>query len=173
MSSIYFIDGYNVIYHSSLLRPLVSESIEIAREALINKVERFCSISGERAKIFFDGRGRHEQLAVSSDKVPGLDIVFSHGDLSADALIERLVYQASNKREIIVVSADNGIRELCRGIGSFVMSSDNFLQKVREAISDMGTTLDLKHQDSSSPRIEDHLDETTLERLKKLKDSLP
>jgi predicted RNA-binding protein with PIN domain len=171
--SVYYIDGYNVIYHSSLLRPLIRQSVEIARDALIEKVEQFCSLSGERAKIFFDGRGQHAAPPTPSCHVAGLEIIFSHGDLSADAMIERMVYQSNRRRDIVVVSHDMGIRDLCRGLGAFVMGSENFIAKVRETRSDMGRTLSTKHQDTSVPRIEDRLDKDTLDRLSELKKHLP
>ena len=172
MPSTYLIDGYNVIHYSSVIRPLLSESIEIARDFFIDKVERFCITSGNKAKIVFDGRGRHQQAPMTSDIVPGLEIVYSRGDLSADALIERMVYVANNRREIVVVSGDMGIRDLCRGLGAFVISSENFIAKVSEVISEVGNEIRTKHQDNSTARIEDSLDNETLLRLEELKRNL-
>ncbi len=54
MPSTYYIDGYNVIHHSSMLRPLADQDFEAAREAFIEKVGRFCVATGNEAKIIFD-----------------------------------------------------------------------------------------------------------------------
>lgn len=170
--AVYFIDGYNVIHHSSLLRPLVGHGMEIARDALIGKVEAFCGSTGEGATLFFDGHGDHAAQAASYKHVPGFEIVYSHGGLSADAMIERMVYQAKNRADIVVVSADMGIRQLCRGLGAFVMSSENFLARTNEARGEVGQTLKAKHQDNSTPRIEDRLDQDSLEMLSELKKRL-
>ena len=58
MTKIYYIDGYNVLHHSSLLQSLVVSDFEAARSALIEKVGRFCCRTGCKAIVIFDGRGR-------------------------------------------------------------------------------------------------------------------
>ena len=39
--------------------------------------------------------------------------------------------------EIIVVSGDRGIRDLCQTLGALIMGPDNFLATVREAFLDV------------------------------------
>ena len=130
MKPCYYIDGYNVIHHCPRLRRLVKKDFETAREALIESVSRFCSVSGEKAVLIFDGRGV-QSAAASCPHGSGLEVMYSPGHLSADTVIERMVYGIRGggmKRDIIVVTADSGIRELCRAMGALVMNAVNFLE---------------------------------------------
>ena len=173
MASIYYIDGYNVIHHSTMLKPLASENFEAARDALIEKVARFCIATGHQAKIIFDGRGRHRTQAATVPHAPGLEVLYSPANKSADALIERMVYAASDRRSIIVVSADRGIRSLCRGMSALVMDPDNFLSSVSESEDNTRSTLKTIQRPDELQRIENRLGASNVARLQKLKEKLP
>lgn len=172
MINAYYIDGYNVIYHSEVLKPLALEDFETARDALIEKVARFCVASGHRAKIIFDGRGRRSKPMVPLAGAPNLEVLYSHGQQSADAFIERTVYAAPNPRNIIVVSADRGIRDLCRNLNALVMEPDHFLASIREIDGDTRATIERTQRGDTLRRIENRLEGTALERLLKHKQNL-
>ena len=169
MPSTYYIDGYNVIHHSSLLKPLAVQNFEAARDALIEKVGRFCAATGSLAKIVFDGRGRQIQPLSPSLQYPGLEVLYSPGHQSADTVIERIVYKSPNRRNVIVVSADRGIRDLCRGLNALVMEPDNFLASVREADTDTRITLERIGRPDSLLRVEERLDDAALAKLAKIR----
>ncbi len=171
MPDTYYVDGYNVLHKSSLLRPLALEDFEAARDALIDKVALFCVGSGKRAVIVFDGRGRHQpQNAPPPPGVSGLEIVYSPANLSADAVIERMVYKAGNRLDIVVVSNDRGLREVCRGMGALVMEADNFLATVRETKQGITGAMQKSRKDPAPDRLEDRLDPETIARLKATKE---
>jgi len=171
MPQIYYIDGYNVIHHSSVLRPLAAQSFELARETLIEKVSRYCVASGSQAKIVFDGRGRGKDTSVSPT-AQGVEIIYSPGHVTADALIERVVYNATDRRSIIVVSADRGIRNLCGNLNALVMQPDNFLSSVHEADSQTRSTLQHMQKADTQRRVEERLDSKSIDALKALRDKL-
>ncbi len=172
MPSIYYIDGYNVIHHSSLLQPLAKQSFETAREALIEKVARFCAATGAPAKIVFDGRGRRTEPSPPSQSTPGLEVLYSPGHKTADALIERIVYTAADRRSIIVVSGDRGIRTLCRSLGALVMEPDNFLSTIRESDRETRATLENLQRADALHRMEHRLSEDQIQRLRNIKKKL-
>ncbi len=172
MQSVYYIDGYNVLHHSSLLRPLAEQDFEAARGALIEKVGRFCSATGNQAKIVFDGRGRRAEPIPQLKLFPGLEVVYSPGHQSADALIERTVYGATNRRSIIVVSGDRGIRNLCRGLNALVMDPDNFLSSVRASDADTRAVIEKNQRPDNLRWMESRLGGASLDALRKLKTDL-
>lgn len=173
MPDAYYIDGYNVIHMSRVLRPLAEADFEAAREALIDKVAVFCRATGHAATIVFDGRGLHYAEEIEHYRgVEGLRVLYSHGQLSADAVIERMVYESSNRREVVVVSGDRGIRALCRGMGAIVIDADNFLASVREIREEMDRGFDQQKKPSTMQRVEERLDATSLEWLQQLRDKL-
>ncbi len=168
----YYIDGYNVIHQSRSIRPLLKADFETARDALVERVARFCSVTGERAQIVFDGRGRRAEPALPFHRAPGLEVVYSPGHQTADALIERSVYNTVDRRHLVVVSGDSGIRNLCRGLGALVMSPASFLATVRETVGNSRASLERDHRANPRLRVEDRLSAENLRQLRRLKDRL-
>lgn len=172
MAETYYVDGYNVIHHSSLLRPLLRHSFENARDALIEEAARFAIATGQQVKVVFDGRGRKTEAGTPVLTAPGLEVLYSPGHLTADALIERIVYNSPERRSVIVVSADRGIRTLCHTLNALVMDPDNFLASVREKDSLTRSIIQNLQRPDNHGRIEERLDDETIEKLRKLRDDL-
>lgn len=172
MANIYYVDGYNVIHHSARLRPLAAENFELARESLIEHVGRFCVATGSKVKIVFDGRGRRAETGPPIRGMKGLEVLYSPAHKSADALIERTVYQASDRRSVIVVSADRGIRDLCRGLSALVMDPDTFLDTIGESEADTRATLALSQRSDTLNRVENRLGDKNVSILMQMKQQL-
>ena len=172
MPATYYIDGYNVIHHSATLQPIAMQDFEAAREALIERVGRFCSSTGATAKIVFDGRGRRIQPMARLPHYPGLEVFYSPGHQSADTVIERIVYTSPDRRNVIAVSADRGIRDLCRGLGSLVMDPENFMKTIGESDAETRGAVAKTQQNDNLLRVEERLSGTTLERLARIKQDL-
>lgn len=168
----YYIDGYNVLHKSAYLRSRLDRDLEHARDGLIDKVANFCTVTGQEVTIVFDGTGKHKAERVEHHRgVPHLHVLYAPGNLTADTVIERLVYQSRNKLAMVVVSNDNGLRDLCRGMGAMTMEADSFLKIARESKSDISTSVNRTQKDRPS-FLEDSLDEGTMDQLKALRDKL-
>lgn len=167
----YYIDGYNVLHHSKRMRPLLDVSIETAREALVEFVSKLLVSKGHRAVLVFDGRGEVRRLEFET-LAPGLEVAYSPAHLSADSVIERQVYSAANKRELIVVTSDRGIRDLCRGMGAMTMTPDNFLNMAQQTAREMTLELQHKQEGKRLANVEDGLDASSIERLRELRKEL-
>ena len=169
----YVIDGYNVVHASSVLRPIMLQNLESAREALVDKVTDLCAATGQRALLVFDGRGEHQAETVEHFRgVNGLTVQYAPRKSSADTVIERYVYQASNRREIVVVSSDRGLRDACRNMGTLVMDADNFIRTVREIREENVATRERPRKDERPAHLEDRLSGDSMARLKDLRDRL-
>ena len=172
MASAYFIDAYNVAHHSKRLRPVLSRDLERAREMLIDKVAQFCITTAHEAYLVFDGRGR-----ARADKVPHhrhvdhLHVVYTPLELTADAWIERRIYEHHDRMQTCVVTNDRGIRDLCRGMGAMTMDSENFLRTVAESHRDVDEVVSRANRPSPDV-VEERLDAGSLDALRKLRDSL-
>ena len=166
------VDAYNVLHQSSKLQRLVRQDLETAREALIDKVAHFCIQTGKRVLLVFDGRGAQVSQKVEHYRsVPSLEVIYSPGHLTADAVIERMVFQMPRKMDAVVVTSDRGVRDLCRGMGALVMDTSHFLQSLQEARVDTGETV--RNTRTPSPiNVEDRLDETSRAILEKLRKKL-
>lgn len=169
----YYIDGYNVVYQCPDLKAVALDDLERARDALVEQVVRHCGATGHRASIVFDGRGLGNLHRQSVQAVgPGVELIFSPARHSADAVIEREVYRSQNRRGLVVVSADRGIRALCHGLGSLVMAPKNFMETLRESVAHSRTFLSESTNAYTSSAMEDRLNEPSRSRLQRLRAEL-
>ncbi len=170
--SIYLIDGYNVIHKCPQLRPLTQTNFEASRDSLIDRVARYCSLTSHHAKIVFDGRGRRQEPSLPECGTANVEIIFSPGHHTADTLIERIVYDARNRRDYVVVSGDRGIRNLVGGLGGLTMIPASFLTEIDQALESASSALRNQTHQHRASHLEDRLSGESLERLKRLKGKL-
>jgi predicted RNA-binding protein with PIN domain len=132
------VDGYNVVHAWTSLKRLVSEaSLEAARDRLIERLAVLGMISGESVTVVFDA---HHSAAMtnSEDDVDGVHVVFTRRGHSADHVIERLAYEASNAGDVITVAtSDRFQRDLVRGMGGAVISALELERRVIDAENEM------------------------------------
>lgn len=172
MASTYVIDGYNLLHYVPRLKDLAHVHFEAARDELADLVAGFCTASGHRARIVFDGRGRQAEQANPPHASRGVEIVYAAGHQSADAFIERMVYESGHRETFVVVSADRGILDTCQHMGAFVMRPENFLTSVREAQTLLRRDVETERRANSETALQDRLEGPSLEALKRLRDSL-
>ena len=169
----YYVDGYNVLHKSTRLRPLLNRDLETARDALIDQIAAYCAATGAQVTIVFDGRGMQVPESVSHHRgVPGLEVLYSPSHLTADAVIERRIYEAADRLRVVVVSNDRGLRDLCRGMGALTMEADHFLKEVGAARADTSAVVRNTHRNTGMPHMDERLDPETLARLEKLRKKL-
>jgi len=172
VATTFYIDGYNVIYRSKTLRPLAERDFEAARESLIDRVADMCITLGRNAIVVFDGRSKHLPETVAHGRgAAGLEVIYAPSSTSADAVIERAVYLAPKKMDVVVVSGDRSLRDLCRGMGALVMDADNFLATSHEIDRDM-KSLAARTRQAAPSFLEESLDAGTLAHLAALKKKL-
>ena len=164
----YLIDGYNAVHHCHELRALTRRDFEAARDALVERVAQFCAAAPVKATIVFDGRSRQAEPHRPHEGYLRLKVVYSPAHQSADAFIERQVFVAHNRRDVVVVTADRGIRDHSYGLGALVMSPANFFQTVCETMHNARLTR-AAQQPPDRDTIEDRLDEQVLRELEALK----
>ncbi len=168
MPEIYYIDGYNLLHSKPEWSALADEDLEAAREAVVEAVNRWTQTRGGRACVFFDGQGRrHERIAHDPGR-PAVEVVYTSSHLSADSLIERGVYTAEKRYNVIVVTADRGIRDFCLGLGALSMTPDHFIA----GLSGPTTARPPSRPGKSVGSVEDLLDEDSARHLRELRDRI-
>ncbi len=173
MAEHYFIDAYNVMHKSSLLRPVAHAYLERAREMLIDKAICFCMTGHKRVTIVFDGRNEEQTHLTEwvGGQVAGMNIIYSPHHTSADTVIERLIYNEPRRMDCIVVTNDGGLRALCRGMGALTMEADSFLASVRQFEQNARETVEKKNQHRAT-LLEDRLNATSAQALEALRSRL-
>jgi predicted RNA-binding protein with PIN domain len=133
------VDGYNVIHAwPELKRLLTGASLEAARERLIERLSVFGMVAGADVTVVFDAH--HSAARMNSEQtVDGVRVVFTRKGHSADHIIERMAYEASQAGDVITVAtSDRFQRDLVRGMGGAVISALELERRVIEAESEMG-----------------------------------
>ena len=133
------VDGYNVIHAWPQLKRLMGEaSLEAARDKLIERLSVFGMVVGADVTVVFDA---HHSTARTNnqEEVEGVHVLFTRKGHSADHVIERIAYEASQVGDVITVAtSDRFQRDLVRGMGGAVISAPELERRVVDAESEMG-----------------------------------
>ncbi|HEY4913363.1 MAG TPA: NYN domain-containing protein [Candidatus Dormibacteraeota bacterium] len=133
------VDGYNVIHAWPQLKRLLGDaSLEAARDKLIERLSVFGMVAGADVTVVFDAH--HSTARTNSEEVvEGVHVLFTRKGHSADQAIERIAYGASQLGDLITVAtSDRFQRDLVRGMGGAVISSEELERRVVEAEHEMG-----------------------------------
>lgn len=111
------VDGNNVLAALGIRRP---EAVE----QWLNRVELSAVEKDWDAIVVFDGPERYLRRETGP-----LVVRYMKGK-TADSLIERLVYEAPDRRQVVVVTQDRAESQLVRGFGAMVWSPPRFAEEI-------------------------------------------
>ena len=117
------VDGYNVIHR---LKRFSKGDLEEKRRQLERAIEFYAQVEGMDWTICFDGR------EMDSADTQDPHILFSKTE-GADALMERIAYQAKERQRIVCVTDDQTLRNFLFGLGASVLAVDAFEKRLKEA----------------------------------------
>ena len=135
MSEQWLIDGYNLLH---ALRPADSPKTRLSREKLFALTAEFASFKKVRTLLILDGAGEPAQL--EAYRTDHFEAVFSQ-KVSADAYIEKYLYEQRGKVRMTVVTNDRAIANIARGGGASVLSTLQFLELLKECRAESGDVL--------------------------------
>jgi predicted RNA-binding protein with PIN domain len=121
-----------------LKRLLSGASLEAARDRLIERLSVFGMVVGADVTVVFDAH--HSTARTNSEEtVDGVRVLFTRKGHSADHVIERMAYDASQAGDILTVAtSDRFQRDLVRGMGGAVISALELERRVVDAESELG-----------------------------------
>lgn len=94
------VDGYNVIHACDRYKQLRKHGAK-ATEKLVLDLINLAGGLGAFITVVFDGRG-----SGSEDQIGGVKVIYSGDGVSADSLIEALVFGLSGEEDVAVCTAD-------------------------------------------------------------------
>ncbi len=116
------VDGYNIIYSYEKTKELMRDSLDSARDILINDVASYSGYLGCKAIIVFDAYKREENTGKSF--VNGsVTVVYTKQGQSADSYIEKLVHDHITDYRITVATSDRAVQDMVLGCGAIRMSA--------------------------------------------------
>lgn len=131
MEEILIIDGYNCIHLWPHLNDLKDESLEEARNRLIDELADYQASRGVRLILVFDA---HLQAGPGSHEVRGnFEVMFTDHGETADRRIERLARSlVAPGRLIYVATSDYAEQRVTFGQGALRISARELYQEVQE-----------------------------------------
>lgn len=161
-----FVDGYNIINNWSNLRKLSKESLETARNELIEILAEYQSFTGIKVILVFDAhlvKGSIEK----NERVKGVDIVYTKEKETADHYIEKTLDLIGRTKKVRVATSDWIEQQVIMGRGGTRISArelkleiDNYKQIIRKKNERINEVNDI---------LMGRLDKETLEKLEKLR----
>ncbi len=136
------VDGYNVVHAWPELKDLMHESLEAARDRLIERLSVYAQVRGVEVTVVFDAH-RTASMSSAEEWRQGVRVVFTRKGLSADHAIERMAYAAAERGDVLMVAtSDRFQRDLVRGMGGAVISAPELERQVVEAEKELGRAVD-------------------------------
>lgn len=164
--SVYLIDGYNLLHqlagHDRQL------DLEDERKRLVDRIASYMGGTSDRAIVVFDAHSQALQKQKSATR--NVEIYFGSFSKSADSIIEREAFTLSQGASVVVVTSDYQLQQTIFRPNVIRQSSRQFAAELQENTKRIAISSDcitMNHH-----RIEDRLDRGTVDRLKRLRDSL-
>ena len=123
------IDGYNMLFGWDSMKELAHENLMIAREKLIDELYSWQGYTGQKMILVFDGYRQKDSIGSSYDKGT-MKVVYTRADETADAWIEREVYEHAAEYDYIVATSDGLIQNSIFAMGAMRMSARQLEEEV-------------------------------------------
>ena len=124
-----FIDGYNVIFAWQELKALADVNIDSARDALLDILGNYQGYTKQNITVVFDGY-RVAGSTGSTEKVSGLEVVYTREGEKADSYIERSIYALGRRCEVTVVTSDRLVQMTALGDGALRLTAGELYNEV-------------------------------------------
>ena len=125
------VDGHNLIHAWAELAEILRSSEWLAREALVDSLERYQDATGENVTVIFDAPERAQKVDSQTGFRGNVEVVYAPRPGGADAAIERRVFQAADPLEVLVVSGDRAVLQYAFGKGARTMDAREFEKMCR------------------------------------------
>lgn len=125
------VDGYNVINDWPELILLKEESLEHARDKLVDMLAGYGAYHDLKVTVVFDAHMVEGQNC--SQEVSGVEVIYTKEGETADSCIEKMVYYLVRQgRRAYVVTSDYAEQLSILGSGAFRISSRELGKNVKE-----------------------------------------
>lgn len=167
------VDGYNIIHAWPALHTTLRErGLEDARRQLVSALSEYAAQTGIAVTVVFDARTRAGVIP-SMEKFDGVTVLFGSRRATADHVIERAAYKASQRGEgadVVVATDDRLERDVVGGMGIATMGARALEAEVARVAGGVDTETRRMRDDSRrSSRLEDGLDPEIRRRLERIR----
>lgn len=167
------VDGYNIIHAWPALHTTLRErGLEDARRQLVSQLAEYAAQTGVGVTVVFDAHARPGALP-STETFAGVTVLFGSKRATADHVIERVAYRASQRGEgadVVVATDDRLERDVVGAMGVATMSARALEAEVGRVAGSLNTETRRMRDDSRrGTRVEDGLDPEIRRRLERIR----
>lgn len=168
MKRLLIVDGYNLINIGERYKEAKEDGdLEGSRVRLIEDLAAFATLTDVDIIAVFDaaGTGRNEQHKA---RILGIEVWFTRGGESADSVIERLAYDLSSEREIVVATSDYAQQKAVSRRGVSIKSARQLALEMLHALNEAKKTFEDVNRSGGRVRLEDRIDAAVKATLDKM-----
>ncbi len=125
------VDGYNIIFAWDDLKKAAEDSLDLARELLVNRLCNYCGFAQCELILVFDAYKVKGGVG-SVEKVNNISVVYTKEAETADAYIEKVTHELSKKHRVRVATSDGLEQIIILGSGAERVSASEFLSEVTD-----------------------------------------
>ena len=134
------VDGYNIIFAWPELKFLAKDSLDAARDRLIDLMRNYQSFRQQPVILVFDAY-KVKGNPGSVERFGGLSVVYTKEAQTADMYIERLSYDLSKKHRVRVATSDGLEQIIILGHGALRISASSFEAEVQQVLASIRSYL--------------------------------
>lgn len=132
------VDGYNLMLSAGEYGAVKGKNLSRARKRLIEDLIRYRMVKKHTVFLVFDAQEAGKQSR-SEQEVDGIRVIFTRfGERADDAVVD--IAERNRGVERVVVSSDNEVARSSRRRGAVVVSSEDFLGRLKAALSEYQET---------------------------------
>ncbi len=167
------VDGYNNIHAWPALHATLRErGLEDARRQLVSQLSEYAAQTGVAVTVVFDAHARPGAIP-STEQFDGVTVLFGSKRSTADHVIERAAYKASQRGEgadVVVATDDRLERDVVGAMGVATMGARALEAEVGRVAGSLGAETRRMRDDSRRrTRVEDGLDPEVRRRLERIR----
>lgn len=125
------VDGYNIIFAWDELKEIARDSLDMARNKLINMLSSYQGFINSPVIIVFDAY-RVKGNPGSVERMGDLSIVYTKEAETADSYIEKVTHELAKKHRVRVATSDGLEQIIILGAGALRISARSFHDEVMQ-----------------------------------------
>ena len=125
------IDGYNIIFAWDELKEIAKDSLEDARNMLIDRICAYKAMRPYEVIVVFDAykvKGNRGEV----EKVHNITVVYTKEAQTADAYIEKTAHELGKKHHVQVATSDYLEQLIILGSGAVRISAASFIKEIED-----------------------------------------
>lgn len=168
MQKFLLVDGYNMIFGWAYLSKIAKDSLEYARDKLIERLADYQGYTQEQVIIVFDAYNVKGNLGQVISYNKYVDVIYTKEKETADQYIERTAKAIDKKYQVRVATSDATEQVIILGAGATRVSALELLDEIKLKKQIDKQYLSSKDVIKNNP-LEQWMNKETLEKMEKLR----